>query len=212
MLFLSCLFACDLDFLSGNTENTVQSSPKPQGEMKVFMLSDGTSIKGVLLGSNAEGFQVQTDSLGVITIRTSEISQIKDPSAVSPKTLSNENRLHQQEAVPSSVSSLQERLIPKKQGAAQKATNIEVGSLMPHKLQEQSISHIQEIIMQDPELMNELYKLQRDPAFLEILTDPELTRLIKKGNVEALENHPKMKKIMSNPAMQTVMEKMMGKD
>ncbi|MEC7986183.1 MAG: hypothetical protein VX278_13545 [Myxococcota bacterium] len=205
-MFLSLLLACNLGSFSEVAENAVQTtSVKPQGEMKIFVLNDGTTVKGVLLGSNGEGFQVQTESLGTITIRTSELSEIQDPSQVSPKTVSNQNRSYQQEEQPSSVSSLKERLIPSKQDS------IDVGNLMPKGLQERSISQIQEMIMQDPELMKDLYQLQNDPAFMEILTDPELTQLLKKGDMKALERHPKMKKLMRNPAMQKVIKKMMGK-
>ena len=125
-MFLSLLLACNLGSFSEIAENAVQTtSVKPQGEMKVFVLNDGTTVKGVLLGSNGEGFQVQTESLGTITIRTSELSEIKDPTQVSPKTVSNQNRSHQQEEHPSSLSDLKERLLPNKQDS------IDVGNLMP---------------------------------------------------------------------------------
>ena len=205
MLFLSLLLACDLDTSLESSENVVQTTePKPRGEIKDFVLNDGTKVKGILLGSNEKGFQVQTESLGIITIQTSELAEIKDPTQTSPKTLSNESRSHQQEDIPSSVSDLKKRLIPQKQDS------IDVGNLMPHELQQRSISNIQEMIMQDPDLMQDLYALQNDPAFMEILTDPTLISLIQKGDVQALEKHPKMKQLMQNPAMKKVINKMLN--
>jgi hypothetical protein len=68
------------------------------------------------------------------------------------------------------------------------------------------ISNLQDKLMQDPNILGDLYTLQNDPSVMGIIEDPEILMLIQNGDFVALANHPSIKKLESNKSIQSIIK------
>ena len=110
-------------------------------------------------------YQVQTESMGVITIDKGKILSISQGS---------------QPAI-SSDSSMQ---------AGQSA-----------------VQNLQTSIASDQGLMTSIRQLQSDPDMQAVLSDPELMRAVQSFDLQTLQNHPKIKKLMNNSNVQSIQQR-----
>lgn len=66
----------------------------------------------------------------------------------------------------------------------------------------EGIASLQNKILNSPRLLQSVKALAGEPDVQALLRDPELMRAILGGNLEALQNNPKLQKLMTNPNVQ----------
>jgi hypothetical protein len=66
----------------------------------------------------------------------------------------------------------------------------------------------QQQIVNSPELMQMVTTLMADPEIQAAIKDPELMRLIMSGDMNSLQNDPRILRLMTNPSMQAIIGKM----
>lgn len=59
-------------------------------------------------------------------------------------------------------------------------------------------------IASDQGLMTSILQLQSDPDMQAILSDPELMRAVQSFDIQTLQNHPKIKKLMNNSNVKSI--------
>ena len=131
-----------------------------------IVLQDGSRINGKILSMTGGSYQVQTDSMGVITIDKSKINSISQSG--SQPTMSNDAAMQ----------------------AGQSA-----------------VQNLQTTIAGDQGLMTSILQLQSDPDMQAVLSDPELMRAVQSFDLQTLQNHPKIKKLMTNSRVQSIQQK-----
>ena len=175
-----------------------------KGPKKRFVLKDGSIITGMFLGTNSEGFEIKSDSLGRISLpsdRVVSMSSIEDSSLLSSKD-------NTQEQVPT-LNNSNINAIPVVSGE-NSISNIPpsqtVNVAQPQQaLNAHMVQNIQNAMMQNPDIMNALYALQSDPTIMRLLQDPEIMQLIQRGDMEALRKHPTLKKLEKNPNLRYIL-------
>ena len=70
-----------------------------------------------------------------------------------------------------------------------------------------NVSDIISILTQDKDIMSMIMSLQNSPDVQAILADAEIMQAIQAMNYEALENHPKIKKLMHNSKIKAIQGK-----
>ena len=65
--------------------------------------------------------------------------------------------------------------------------------------------------MSDPELMNEIQGLISDPEIVQVLSDKDFVNSMMALDYEAIENHPKYRKLMHNYKMRKFIDKLKAK-
>ena len=66
------------------------------------------------------------------------------------------------------------------------------------------LQNLQNLIMNDPEMMNSIASLQNDPQFQAILQDTEIMNAITSGNFNELLNHPNFAKFLENKKVKEI--------
>lgn len=64
--------------------------------------------------------------------------------------------------------------------------------------------NLQKRIMNDPSMSGSLKSLQNDPAFKQILQDPEIVKAIQSGDLTSLQGNPKIQNLTQNPTVQQI--------
>ncbi len=67
-----------------------------------------------------------------------------------------------------------------------------------------AIQDLQTRMLTDPQLSAALMQLQSNPAMQEVLQDPEILRAVARRDMEFLQRHPKMKRLMKDPAVRAL--------
>ena len=195
--------------LSSSPELKVERSSKT-GPQKRFLLKDGSVITGMFLGTNSEGFEVQTESLGRISIPADNVITMSSLEADPPTTTQNKNK---KDIVDDTVPTLNNNnihTIPVLQGE-HSISNIPIPNTpmaSTQQLHPGMIQNIQDSMMRDPSILEALYSLQNDPEMMRLLQDPELLMLIQKGDVKALQKHPSIKKLENNPQLKYIFKQL----
>lgn len=161
-------------------------------------MQDGTKITGVLLGTDGEAFKVRSKSLGEIRIPMNELKrmnpfteEIAEEIPQSKPTLSDYAPTRNSASIPTLSSSPQNQEVPS-----------------PSPMNPKLIKTIQDTMMEDPEIMGILHTLQNDPQLMRALQDPEIVKLIQKGDLEAINKHPTFKMLESNKQIQDILKRM----
>ncbi len=76
--------------------------------------------------------------------------------------------------------------------------------------QSSDLMAIQRQLLANPGIMESITRLQSDPAIQTALADPEFTRLILSGNLEALRANPRFQGLMENPAIRAIVGQALG--
>ncbi|WP_295414126.1 hypothetical protein [uncultured Thiodictyon sp.] len=146
-------------------------------------LRDGSVITGELIGVTNGGYRVRSTALGEMTIPQSEVLAIRPASAG---------------AAPSATAATPATAAPA--SSAGSGTNPQAADL----------AAIQQQLLSNPQTMEAVTRLQSDPDVQAALADPEFTRLIMSGNVEALRNNPRAQRLMENPAIKAIAGQAIG--
>lgn len=66
------------------------------------------------------------------------------------------------------------------------------------------LQNLQNLIMNDPEMMNSISSLQDDPQFQAILQDPEVMNSVNSGNINGLLANPNFVKLLEHQKVQEI--------
>jgi len=77
--------------------------------------------------------------------------------------------------------------------------------------QSSAFAAVQQQLLGNPQTMEAISRLQGDADVTAALTDPEFMRLITAGDVEKLRTDPRFQRLMENPAIQAIVEQVMGR-
>ena len=77
-------------------------------------------------------------------------------------------------------------------------------SLSSNQAINSELQNLQNLIMNDPQLMNSISSLQDDPQFQTILQDPEVMNAITSGNLNELLNNPSFVKLLEHQKVQEI--------
>jgi hypothetical protein len=66
---------------------------------------------------------------------------------------------------------------------------------------------IEQRMMNDDEILTMLLALESDPAFKELMEDPEIMKRILSGDIHGLMSNPKFLKLLNNPTIQEIRSK-----
>ncbi len=75
----------------------------------------------------------------------------------------------------------------------------------------EQITQLQNNILADPDLMTEIQNLAQDEEIMAILSDPALFNALSSQDVQQIEGNEKFQKLLNNPKMQAIAEKMQQK-
>ncbi|MFP4347560.1 MAG: hypothetical protein ACLFQY_04695 [Desulfococcaceae bacterium] len=73
---------------------------------------------------------------------------------------------------------------------------------------QEDVESMKQSVLSNPGLLGMVFSLRNDPAIQEIIQDPEIMALVMSGDVESLESNQKFMKLMENPKIQAIVEKM----
>jgi len=144
-------------------------------------LKDGSIIKGRLTGVSGDQYIIQTENLGEVRIKTTDLQGLSTPA--------------------SSESNLTTRGNPPRQEVPRAGS-----SSLPPALQE-----MQQKMMADPEIMAAIQELSNDPEIQALAKDPEIIKSTMSMDPEQIQNNPAAQKLLNNPKMQQVMQKVAEK-
>jgi hypothetical protein len=68
----------------------------------------------------------------------------------------------------------------------------------------EQLKTIEQRLMNDDEILTMLLALESDPAFKEILEDPEIMKRVLSGDIPGLMSNPKFLKLLDNPTIQEI--------
>ena len=77
-------------------------------------------------------------------------------------------------------------------------------SPLPHLAISSELQNLQNLIMNNPEMMNSVSSLQDDPQFQAILQDPEVINAVTAGNLNGLLTNPDFMKLLENKKVKEI--------
>ena len=69
---------------------------------------------------------------------------------------------------------------------------------------QQEVQALQEQMMNNQNVMNMIYVLQQEPAFQEVMSDPEIMEAINAGDMNKLSTNPKIIELLNDPRFQEI--------
>ncbi len=165
ILFLLCASPC-----------FAQSADEAQ-PIKVFKLTDGTTLKGTLISVEEDGsYLVDTTKLGEVVIAPEEIVSITAESASPVQAASN----------------------PYQQPTA----TIPSAENLSGQMQEAKT-----VLTSDPAIMESMQQLMADPEIMQLMQDPSIMQTLMTMDPEKVQANPKIQKLMNHPIMQEIIQK-----
>lgn len=71
----------------------------------------------------------------------------------------------------------------------------------------QEVQSAQSQMMNNPEIMNEIKEMMKDPELIKLMSDPELVKKVTSHDVVAIEADPKAQELMNHPKMKALLQK-----
>ena len=160
------------------------------GQLSRIELTDGSVIEAEVTSFDDGIYSLSSGSLGQIKIPASKIRRIEIslpgpqlPQAVAPAVLPTAP------AAPNAIGSTQ---------ATQNSSNSEYKT----KMDSMAAS-----IKNNPEVMDSVASLATDPAFQDMLNDPDIIAKVQAGDVQSLMNNPKFMNAIKNPKIKEIHDK-----
>lgn len=147
-------------------------------EGKTIALKDGSVIKGKVVSLQDGVYTVETQSFGTMFLSESDIVSISSrPLSQQVQNLNTSNN-----TAPIGTS----------MGSAGFASQMQT---------------MQASLMSNPQIMGEIQNLMEDPEIMKAFSDPSFVNAAMKHDVQALENDPNTQKLLDNPKMRALVEK-----
>lgn len=146
-------------------------------EIREIHLDDGSSIVGEVVSVENGSYVISTKSLGTVTLASGQIKSISRVGAAA-------NSASQQSDYGS---------------PALNSTNA-----APQSGLQSSIQQIQSSISSNASLMSSIMQMQDSPEMQAVLSDPELMSAIQRFDIEAIQSHPKIIRLMNSRDMQQI--------
>jgi|GEM_PF-1784994 len=147
--------------------------------IKIFSLSDGTTIRGELSGIRTSdgAYVIESPKLGTVAIQAEDIvSMVNEGAAITPDRSSD----------------------PAKSSAQPASSSM---TLAPGMMQQ-----TQAMLMADPSINEAVQEIMADPELVELFMDPELMQAITSMDAAALQSNPRVQQLMQDPRMQQLMQ------
>jgi len=155
--------------------------------IKIFSLSDGSTIRGELSGIRTidGAYIVESPKLGTVAIQAQDVvSMVNEGAVIAPA----------QSSVPMGPAA----------GSASSPLTLPPGIMQ----------QTQSMLMADPSVTESVQEIMADPDLMELFMDPELMQAISSMDAATLQSNPKAQQLMQDPRMQRLMQqaaqKMMG--
>jgi hypothetical protein len=143
-------------------------------------LRDGSVISADLVGVGNGVYRVRSATLGEVTIPESAVLAIRPATAGA--------------AAPTSAATSAAAPNPAPGAGAQTV----------------DLAAIQQQLLDNPQTMEAITRLQSDPGIQAALADPQFVAMIMSGNVEALRTDPRFQRLLENPAIRALIGQVLG--
>lgn len=162
-------------------------TPAYGDSLREIELVDGSVIRAQVLSMDGKTYRLHSETFGEVNIPEYRVKAIRMPQA--------QNTAPQQRITTTPAVQSQNETVP---------TAADTSPIAPTSptLTTPSTGDLQQAFSQDPAAMNKIFSLQDDPLVQEILRDDRLMQAIHSGNLGALVNDPKIRALMSHPAVQ----------
>jgi hypothetical protein len=177
--------------------------------MKTIRLQDGSLLRGDLIKVENGIYTIETKNLGTFQLKESSIAGIT--TGHSPRVR------NQRPAMQGQQGQNQQTLQDLWQGQSSKGKAAQTN---PQNLQglQQNLSStlsqmppeakaMQGMLLSDPQLMQDIQNLSKDPEIQALMMDPALMQSILSGDVKALEQSEEVDQLMNNPKMKKLINK-----
>lgn len=155
--------------------------------MQTIFLKDGTVIKGKLVGVlNDEYYVIETQHLGSVKVHISDFQGMTTGGQSLGGTSGGSQS--SMEAMPS---------------LNQMGANAGISN--------EQMTQIQQTLMSDPQMMAEIQKLMDDPEIMRLIQNGDIMAELSTMDPNRIQNNEDILKLMNNPNMQAVVEKVQQK-
>lgn len=79
---------------------------------------------------------------------------------------------------------------------------------VPEQKEDKQVEALQDRMQSQPEMMDAIRALQSDPAFQDVLNDPEIAAALQSGNTAALLANPKINDLANHPTVRDLTNKL----
>jgi len=158
-------------------------SPSTQAQiLQNIRLKDGSLIKGYVLDLSEGTYTIQTNDLGEIKIEQDKIISL------------------------SVVTKIDENVSSQKYDEDEQGSSL--GDVIGNNFQPK-VQQVQQKIMSNPDMMLSVGELLKNENVVQILSDPTLIQQLMSGDPAEVQNNPKVKQLLNNPDMQSLINKLM---
>jgi hypothetical protein len=161
-------------------------------------LNDGSVLTGELVSFDGNAYFFSTESMGEIKVAADRVQSLETITATAVEATTQPSSYYSQFST-----------TPKKPRAPAVPKQPRATAAMPSVQNTPGatdlvISSMQNVIMQDEKLMGLVLQLQNDPSLIVLMSDPQVMQAIQTGDMETLEKHPAMQKLMNTPEMKEI--------
>lgn len=142
-----------------------------------LILNDGSKIRGELISV----------SHGMVVVKTTNMGTVKFPK--------------------SKIVKINKKKPQKSEYEKEKAALLDSKeSLQPHDIAMQNQAAMQYQMMQNQAMMAQIYALQTNPEFIQLMQDPQFLKDLQSGDMEVLMKNENFVKILNNPELKAMVE------
>ncbi|MFT7221963.1 MAG: hypothetical protein ACI8Z1_003586 [Candidatus Azotimanducaceae bacterium] len=139
-----------------------------------------------------------------VTSAQAEEILLQDGSRLQGKILSMENGTYTLQTPSMGVIRLKQSQIRSISQDVSSASGSDPLAAAPMSAGQSAVQSLQSSMTNNPGVMTMIMSLQNDPDMQAVIGDPEVMRAIENFDLEALKNHPKIKKLMQNSKVRDI--------
>lgn len=139
-----------------------------------------------------------------VTSAQAEEILLQDGSRLQGKILSMENGTYTLQTSSMGVIRLKQSQIRSISQDGSSASGSDPSAAASMSAGQSAVQSLQSSMTNNPGVMTMIMSLQNDPDMQAVLGDPEVMRAIQNFDLEALKNHPKIKKLMQNSKVRNI--------
>lgn len=167
-------------------ESSQSASTKP---MQSIFLKDGTVIKGKLVGVlDDEYYVIETQHLGSVKVHISDFQGM----TTGGQSLSGTSGGTQSDI-----------------GTMPSLNQLQLGGSAG--ISTEQMTQLQQTLLSDPQMMAEIQKLMDDPEIMKLIQNGDIMAELSTMDPNRIQNNEEILKLMNNPNMQAVIEKVQQK-
>jgi len=148
-------------------------------------LTDGTVLKGRVVGADAGKVVVETDTLGLVEVPVAKLAGISPATTTTTTTTAAATRRRVRKTDSTDAAS-----------APGTPTNARM-----------AISALQSDIAADPAFFQAIMELAEDPRIVRLVTSPEVLSILASGDLEAADRSDKVRQLTAHPGFRALLER-----